>query len=65
MWESVERDESISVFFIEICNLLEIKNDQAFAACILKFDFDGKQNVFLLDFGFSKYHTIQNFQLLQ
>ena len=39
---SVERDASISVFFIDSCNLLETKNNQAFAVCILKCDFDGK-----------------------
>ena len=62
---SVERDACISVFFIDSDTLLETKNNQAFAVCILKYDFNRKQNVFLLDFGFSKYHTIQNVQLVQ
>ena len=39
---SIEKDESISVSFIVSCNLLEIKNNQAFAVCILKCDFDEK-----------------------
>ena len=39
---SVERDASKSVFFIDSCNLLEEKNNQAFALRILKCDFDGK-----------------------
>ena len=39
---SVERDASISVFFIDSCDLLETKNNQAFAICTQKCDFNGK-----------------------
>ena len=39
---SVERDTKISVFFIDSCDLLETKKNQAFAVCILKCDFHRK-----------------------
>ena len=39
---SVKRDANISVLFIDSCNLLETKNNQAFAVCILRCDFDRK-----------------------
>ena len=60
---SVERDASISVVFIDSCNLLETRKivKPSLYVCWNVLTFNEDSNVFLLNSGFSKYHTVKHF----